>query len=249
MVFNLANANSQIDSQATQMDNIKNILDSVSVGGDNGLSTYTTNAVQQLSARSKSISFQVKENPTFFIITSDEFSLSSTSSVMFVAYNGNSCEGIYSNSTTTAVVATNFSKSYANGILTITSTTGYFLPDVPYYLLYAVGPTTVTTASTSTASSRTKTLSFSGISKDPWGFYIIPTSNITLNRNYNYTIGIVHIDPVFHYWGNYYESNYANTSTKSTDNSSYNYNNGTLTVTLNSDYFYSGKNYKLVTIN
>lgn len=241
----ISSANSEVNTQYNYIEQIKATLIS-KLAKNATIGTVTAS----LSSRNRTISFQnVTQQPTmFFIIPNASITLSSSYQyITGVLYDGSTLSGVYSNKTTATVFTSGLSSSYSGTTLSVTATTPYFTGQ--YQLVYIIQPTayakdTIQTVSTTVGTSKTRTITFAGLSSDPRAFIIMPTVNTTLNGNSQYSHNIV-------YNGSDLSQIYSNTSTatRQTRYMSKSYSNGTLTITLsNTPYFAANNTYKLVAV-
>ena len=166
----------------------------VSGGGGGGTSASWAKASKTLSSAASSISFTgLSGNPIAFSLmsSSDLATGASPFKVAAVVYDGEDHHGQTITNTSNAQVTydgTNFSHTYSNGTLTVTSTGAYFQP-VTYVLIYAydgssdnIGIVNVQVGSGATS------ITFSGVSENPEYWSCIFKSNFSTSSGYQRVI-------------------------------------------------------------
>ena len=250
MKSGIQQANNLVNSQATYIDQIKNIL-------YNKLAKNATVGVVSTSITSaaNNISFSnVPSMPTllFMIPTnSSTFNLSTTGYIVNVIYDGTTRQSIHMKSSGNWEASTSdVTVSWTNGTLKLTSSANRFY-NTSYNLIYIIQPDSYAKdkieTSTATVSSNSRTISFSGLSGDVSTFAVIPLTTAAVNSSASYIYNIIYASNAFRtIYTSYSWNSYKINSTTSYMSKSY--NNGTLTLTSTSPYFRSGIEYKLVAV-
>ena len=144
MATHTGNAIVEVDTQSALISQIIEALNFRMFNSGEEISIKTATVTP--SSRVRNISFSgLEEEPKMFSLVplSNTTLNSNYRYVLNVSYNGSVTVGIHSNTTTATYTADGFTFSYANGTLTINTTStsngGYFASGVQYQLTYVTG--------------------------------------------------------------------------------------------------------------
>ena len=198
-------------------------------GGGGGAAAKVETATATLSSASTSISFTgLLGEPTSFAVVSNADLATGASpwKTAAVVYDGTDLHGQTIRNTSNAQVTydgSSFSYTYNNGTLTITGSGTNFQAN-QYKLVYTYGSATVGTAQTQVGSGATS-ITFTGVTDEPAYFSCIFKSNFSTSSGYQRVIVVVNDGT------STYGMEMDSSAKVSTAHWSYNYNNGSLTIT------------------
>lgn len=207
--------------------------------------TATTTPTSELN----SITFNVLGEPKAFTVSlrkTTEFV--SPNKVAAIAYTGSAVHGtIFTSSNYTT--ATDFTHSFSNGVLTVTSTNEIFVNDAEYILNYWYGDAEIEESNRTVATSNSliTTLSITGLTEQPEFFIIQLNANVAQSTQYH-RVGYVIYDGTNIYGLEFFNKQviYSNTAW------SFTYSNGTLTLRSSSasvgGYWYYNSSYRFITL-
>lgn len=214
-------------------------------GGGTGMTVATATATP--STASASIQFTgLSGEPTSFVVMSvaDLATGASPYKTAAVVFDGTDLHGqiVTNTSNANASYSDSFTKSYNNGTLTITGTGTNFQAN-QYKLVYTYGGTSANlgTAETQVGSGATS-ISFTGLTDEPDYFSVVFKSDFGTSSGYQRVMAVA-------YDGNSTYGMAMDSGAKAESVWSYNYNNGTLTVsstsTSSGGYFHQPGYYHL----
>ena len=216
-------------------------------GGGSGILVGTKTATPAAAGSSITFTGLLGEPTSFAIVSASDLATgASPFKVSGVVYDGTNVIGQTVTNTYNAQVTydgTNFSKSYSNGTLTVTSSSAYFQAN-EYKLTYSYNGTTsdVHTSDVQVGSGATS-ITFTGLTDEPTYFSCIFKSNFSTSSGYQRVIMVVY-DGTSTYGMEMDSSAKANTS-----HWSYTYNNGSLVISSNGTnaggYFHQPGYYQL----
>ena len=198
-------------------------------GGGGGVAAKVGTATTTPTYASTSISFTgLLGEPTSFAVVSNADLATGASpwKTAAVVYDGTSLHGQTIRNTSNAQVTydgSSFSYTYNNGTLTITGSGTNFQAN-QYKLVYTYGSATVGTAQTQVGSGATS-VTFTGVTDEPAYFSCIFKSNFSTSSGYQRVIVVVNDGT------STYGMEMDSSAKVSTAHWSYNYNNGSLTIT------------------
>lgn len=198
-------------------------------GGGGGTAAQVETATATPTYASTSISFTgLLGEPTSFAVVSNADLATGASpwKTAAVVYDGTDLHGQTIRNTSNAQVTydgSSFSYTYNNGTLTITGSGTNFQAN-QYKLVYTYGSATVGTAQTQVGSGATS-VTFTGVTDEPAYFSCIFKSNFSTSSGYQRVIVVVNDGT------STYGMEMDSSAKVSTAHWSYNYNNGSLTIT------------------
>lgn len=211
--------------------NLASIVVNVSGGGGGGGGTAakveTATATPTYASTSISFTGLLGEPTSFAVVSNADLATGASPwKTAAVVYDGTDLHGQTIRNTSNAQVTydgSSFSYTYNNGTLTITGSGTNFQAN-QYKLVYTYGSATVGTAQTQVGSGATS-ITFTGVTDEPAYFSCIFKSNFSTSSGYQRVIVVVNDGT------STYGMEMDSSAKVSTAHWSYNYNNGSLTIT------------------
>lgn len=225
----LASGNKSITTNGTNIDVVGYSTVSVAVEGGGGGTSMKTDMVESGTNVASTLSFSsMKGEPTsFYVNIDDNVAVGTPSKIAAIVFDGTSLHGQIVTNTTNAQASysTDFTKSYSNGTLTITSTDASFVVNAPYFITYTYDGGTIDKKDVQVGSGATS-ITFTGLNDEPVIWSCIFKSNFSTSSGYQRVMAVGKLvdtslvgfamDSSAHVNSNYWTASY---------------NNGSLTIT------------------
>ena len=225
----LASGNKAITENGNNIDVVGYSTVSVNVSGGGGGTSMKTDMVESGTNVASTLSFpSMKGEPTsFYVNIDDNVAVGTPSKIVAIVFDGTNLHGQIVTNTTNAQASysTDFTKSYSNGTLTITSTNASFVVNAPYFITYTYDGGTIDTKDVQVGSGATS-ITFTGLNDEPIIWSCIFKSNFGTSNGYQRVMAVGKLvntslvgfamDSSAHVNSNYWTASY---------------NNGSLTIT------------------